>query len=137
MIEAIRARLEAEVADFESVRTIADLGNLVDGAQRHQLPAAFVHLVADRADKNTLATQAVMQRLTREVGVLIVVSATGQSRVPEPIEPLVTKARTALLGWAPDDLEPLHFLAGQIVRIAGGTAMWLDRWTTTDHLRSI
>ncbi len=33
-------------------------------------------------------------------------------------------------------MEPLHLAGGEVVRIAGGTAMWLERWTTAAHLRS-
>jgi hypothetical protein len=136
MIDAIRDRLQAQVAAFRSVRTTADLGSLVDGGQRHQLPAAFVHPVADRARPNTLTSGAVMQRLVREAGVLVVVATTGPERSAEPIEPLLEAERAALLGWAPPGMEPLHLAGGEVVRIAGGTAMWLERWTTAAHLRS-
>lgn len=137
MIDAIRDRLEDQVAAIKSVRTTASLELLTDGATRHALPAAWVHPIADRARPNQLATQAVHQALEREIGVLIVVAATGAERTAEPIEPLLDLERAALLGWPPPEHEPLHLAGGQIVRLAGGTAMWLERWTTRTHLRSV
>jgi hypothetical protein len=139
MIDLVVARLKAEVDALRTVGSTADLASVVEGRVRHALPAAYVHPIADAAGPNRLVN-AVSQNLTRRIGVLLVVAAQGEARAadaPDLLEPLYAATRAALVGWQPDaDHEPMHFGRGAMVRVAEGTAWWLEELTTETEVRA-
>lgn len=138
MIPAVATRLADQVAGLATVRTSADLASLATGRHRHQLPAAFVHPRGDRAAANALVN-AVSQTVRREIGVLLVVAASGADRgagAPDLIDELLAPIRTALIGFEPAGGEPLTLAGGDILKVGDGQALWLDRYATSFHLRS-
>ncbi len=138
MIREIADRLRVEVTALESVATTAELTAAVAGRLRHRLPAAFVHPVRDRADPNTVVG-ATSQRLVRIVGVLLLLPSTAADRgagLPDAVEDLSARVRTALVGWQPPDHEPLELDGGELVRIADGVAWWLETYRTSILVRA-
>ena len=139
MIAEIVTRLKSSAPSLATVAGTADLAMLVAGAMRHALPAAYVHPVRDVAAANTVIG-AVSQRLTHSIGVLLVTAATGAKRgrdLPDSIESLVAELRTALLGFPPTSAhEPLELARGEMMRIASGTAWWLEVYTTASLERA-
>ena len=140
MIRATAAHLQDQVAALTAVRTTAALDQVTAGAQRHLLPAAFVHPIRDTGGTNMLVN-ATHQRLDREVGVLLILSVTAADagdELPDMLEELFTAVRAALVGWAPTDEHlPFTLARGEIVSIGDGTAWWLETYRTQSHLRSV
>lgn len=139
IVAPIVARLKAQVPALQTVGSTADLASVVEGRVRHALPAAYAHLVRHTAGPNRVA-MAVSQNLTVRIGVLLVVAAQGQQRAadaPDLVEALLADVRTALLNWQPDaDHTPLEAVEGGMVRVAEGTAWWLEELRTEVELRA-
>lgn len=139
MIAVVVIRLRTDVPALRTVGSTADLASVVEGRQRHALPAAFVHPVADSAGSNRLSN-GVSQRLTHRIGVLLVVPAQSELRAQDAhdvIEPLIVDIRTALVGWQPSAAhEPMTLARGAMVRVAEGTAWWLEELETSVELRA-
>lgn len=140
MIAEVCARLKDRVT---ALRRVAAVGGLIDaqsGLDRDRLPAAFVHLVSDRAGPNTLATGAVSQQVERTIGVALCIGALGEGRtaeVADQFEPLLVAVRGALVGFVPSaDQELIKLARGALVRIDKGLAWWVDEYRTSILLRS-
>lgn len=139
MIASIAERLAARVPALVTVRGVSDLASLVDGKVRHALPAAFVHVQADQ-DRGSLDWGRQSQIVGRQIGVLVAVGAVGEDRGQDRSEALhdvLDATRAALLGFTPDGArEALLFAGGDLVRVGGGTVLWLDAWSTSFLLTS-
>jgi len=138
MIGDVADHLKVQVAALETVATTAELGSQMAGRARHRLPAAFVHPVRDRADPNTVIG-ATSQRLTRIVGVLLILPATGADRgekLPDVVESISGDVRSALVGWPPQGHEPLELEGGELLRVADGVAWWLETYRTSILVRA-
>ena len=138
MIGAVATRLTANVPALRTVRGVGSLAALTPGADRASAPAAYVHLVGDRAGGNQLV-RGVSQRLTRRVGVLLSLTATAEERgseLADPLEELVDAVRTALVGWSPAaDASPLTLESGTLQSLASGSLWWRQIYATDDSLR--
>lgn len=139
MIAGIADRLRAAVPALVTVRGVVDLASMVDGKVRHALPAAFVHVQADQ-DQGTLDWSQQSQIVARQIGVLVAGGGVGEDRGQDQgdtLQAVLDTARAALLGFVPDGArEPLTFAGGDLVRVGGGTVLWLDAWRTSFLLTS-
>lgn len=142
MAAAIAIRLEEELGD--ELRTVGTTANLAAGLeeiikQRHALPAAYVHPLSDRADRNRYVTGLVGQNVVQLTGVLLVVAAQGARRtgpIADAVDALKDTVRATLIGWTPDpELSPVELADGDIVHVGGGVAVWLERYRSDFELR--
>jgi hypothetical protein len=140
MIEAIRARIEAiEPPPFRQVGLAADYASLDAPPPVARLPAAYVIELADSADPNGLATGGVRQRLTRTIGVVLIVSALRDAKggaAVASLAPLRQALRLALVGIEPDEAhEPVTYARGRLLAAAGGFVAWQDEFSTRTTIR--
>lgn len=133
MLQETQDRLKEEVPDLKLVAGAAAFSMLKENPSRHQLPAAYVIPLADRASPNSLAN-GVRQMVTSRVGILLAVSSLRDPRGEETVdllEPLRAKVVKAVLGWSPTtDDEPMTFLAGQVIAVRNGVLWWQDEFAT-------
>lgn len=144
LVSAVAERLQDELGG--ELRTIGSTTDLAAGLeellkQRHALPAAYAHPIADAADRNRYAAGAVSQQVVQRIGVLLVIAAQGQRRTGPIADALALPRellRHVLVGWAPDaEYAPVELAGGEIVHVGGGVAVWLERYRSDVELRRI
>lgn len=140
MIEQIKARLVDQCPSLKTVRGVGALAMLKPGADRAQVPAAYVHPHSDRGGPSRLV-RGVDQRVERRYGVLLSLAVTDESRgesVLDQLDVLVGELRTGLVGWQPHQAaDPITLDSGALRLTETGTLWWLEIYATAEHLRSI
>ena len=134
---AVRARLEAELADAPKLFTAVRLPN--DPGQR-RAPALYVVPESSRATPNRLAN-GISQRVTETVAVVIVEQTRNDplgdaARVK--VEERRIAIRAALLGYEPPDWAPLEYRRGALVAIdREGRVVWAESYASETQWRMV
>lgn len=137
VVQQVIDRLGSQVPTLAGVEGALELADLMERKVLPQrFPWAFVLPVGEDAEPNAVAVNAMRQRDTETVGVLIVHKHAGSRAGAETraaIEPVKAAVRTALLGWQPGpEMAPLEFVRARLVGMAGGAA-FVQADFRTDH----
>lgn len=140
VVQAVIDRLTAQVAALAGVDGALELADLM-GRQilPQRFPWAFVMQVGEDAEPNALAVQALRQRVTDSIGVLIVHKHAGSRAGAETrtaLEPVKDAVIDALVNWQPGaELGPMELVRGRLVGMAGGAAFYQVDLRTDWQLR--
>lgn len=99
-------------------------------------PALFVIPLADSAAPNSLAGQALSQKVTERFGVVSAVrnvaDATGEHALND-LQGVRTQIKSKLLGWVPNaECEQVTYLGGNLVKLDNDAVLWwLDTFETS------
>lgn len=140
-VQATIDRLAAQVSALQGVEGALELADLMNRSILPQrFPWAFVLPVAEDAEPNALAVQALRQRVTEQVGVLIVHKHAGSRAGAETrtaIEPVKTAVIAALANWQPGpEMGPMELSRARLVGMAGGAAFLQVDFRTDRQLRA-
>ena len=134
-LQPVIARLQGAAAGFKAIGASADLDAAIDGVLA--APAAFVLPLAEAATAMD-TTGRTGQRITQLLGVVLCVAnrrdAKGAAALND-LHALRLLVRAALVGWIPnaDTAEPVHFLAGRLMKMDGdGRLWWIDEFELVD-----
>lgn len=141
IVDAIIARLESQVPDLRQVEGAAELSEMIErGLLPHRTPAAYVLPLGDDAEDNALGVNAMSQRLTEIVGIVLVVRVAGDARGNrrrQALEPLIEDVRDALLGWVPlPDHDPLEYQRGRLQGMQRAALIHQLDFRTRSYLRA-
>ena len=140
MISDIIERLQA-LPEFLAVSGAAGFASAADPAtgKPRAVPAAFVLRLSESGEPSLTYMRA-EQRVGVAVGIVIVARNLQDAKGAEAIadlDALRAAARTALLGWAPPNADPLIFDAGSLLAFKNGNVWWQDSYRThTDIIQS-
>lgn len=138
MIEAIIDRLAA-LPELKLVAGAAEF-QAASASNPKAAPAAYVFLLSEAAQPNSLGNVAVLQRVQAQIGVSIAVrnladaqgAASGQD-----IQAVRQAIKTSLLGWQPlAGCEPLERTSSDLLTFRDGYMWWQDAYTTAYYDRS-
>ena len=133
-------RLVEKVPELKVVEGAADLAAAAESGVR-QFPCAFVIPLADSPSELELATGSTQQRLSSQLGVIMVVrnlrDARGQNALVD-LTVLRKLVHEAIYGWTPDAqvFDPLTRGGGRILQLDNQTLWWQDDYATASYLRS-
>jgi hypothetical protein len=107
--------------------------------QRHQMPAAYVIPLVERAGDADRATMVVVQKKQITFGVVLVLSPLKDPRGGAPIDDMETPrtaVNDALIGWTPDGMEQhCLFAEGRLQFVGNGLLLWMDSFRTREAIR--
>lgn len=139
LVQSTVARLQAEVPALRRVEGAAELAALVSAGQLpQQTPAAYVLPLGDDAEANRSATVGVNQRVTEQLGVVLIDRHAGSRHGEEAradLVPLIQACRAALIGWQPDgSYSALEYRRGRLVALVTGSVVYQLDFSTRWHL---
>jgi hypothetical protein len=113
-------------------------GNLADVKdQPPALPAVYVYAAREQSHPND-RVGAVLQRMTTDIGVVIVtsnLSKVNNAAAAGDIEALKTYVRGKLIGFMPAGAaDPIEHVEGELQQALGGTVWFEDVFTTSHFL---
>lgn len=137
--QLIVTRLKAQVAALKIVAGAADFAAAAPDLKF--TPAAYVIELANRAERNSLATTAVSQLNEIRFGVILAVQnlrdATGE-KAHTDLRALRASVMTALLGWEPGpDYDVLEYGDGRLIQLDNLVLWWQDDYITSILQRSV
>jgi len=139
-LSSITARLQERLAAL-NLREIEESAGL-DAAMAGNLasPAVYVIPLSERG-RPLDHTGTVDEWETRVFGVLQVTDTTGPMAAPDAatFAALRKAVKQALVGWVPDEDtgEPITFLGGELIQLAGdGRMWWSDEFSFNGYFRS-
>lgn len=131
-ISEVKARLLGTGTPFAAVQGAAALSAVKD-RPTGALPQAFVLTAKEAAGENERATGPVMQRVERDIMVVIVCEDIGDAdgdRANDQVETITTWVKGKLIGFLPTDMaaygEPITYVGGEIVETRAGCA-WYEQ----------
>ncbi len=128
-IAEIKARLLAAGTPFAVVAGATALARVKD-RPTGVLPQAFVLTAKEAAAENQRATGPVLQRIERDIMVVIVAEDLGDAdgdRANDQVETCSAWCKAQLVGLVPSDMrEPVTYVGGEIVEARIGCA-WFEQ----------
>jgi hypothetical protein len=134
--------LKASVADLheriEGATSLAAIGET--GAIQGQ--KGFVVPLQERAARNSLSANAVRQRVTDQIGVVVAVrnvrDLRGEAAHDGGLDTIRGQVMTAMIGWVPaTGYNHFEYAGGALLKIKDGTVYWLFRFETSHHETNI
>lgn len=136
MFSDIVERLKGGETPFAIVERVSDLAAVDD--RPNATPAGFVFLAEDASGPNTRATGPILQRLERDIAIVIITdNATSRTMgaASDDMEGVVGWVRSRLLGFEPEGaVEPMEHVSGQLVKARGGAVWWEERFGVAAYL---
>lgn len=127
-LHEFKARLLLPGTPFFNVRGATSLAQVKD-RPNGPLPQAFVLVAEDMAQDNTRATGGVLQRLERDLSVVIVAEHLGDADgadVQDPLEALKAYVRAQLLGWQSSEMTDVTtYVRGETMEAVDG-CVWFN-----------
>jgi hypothetical protein len=129
-IDEIKERLLVAPTPFFSVQGAASLAQVKDdGKPAGRAPAAFALMAREAAAETERMTGPVLQRLERDVVILIYAEHLGDrhgGKTADEVEALKAFVRGRLVGWKTSDMdEPITFVGSEVVEARGG-GVWFE-----------
>ncbi|MBI1246160.1 MAG: hypothetical protein GC202_14255 [Alphaproteobacteria bacterium] len=136
-VDEIRTRL-GSLNLFKTVEGAAELAAVKDKPKAS--PVAYVFVGREQSGENTRGTGGVLQRVERDISVVIVTSnlsdRLGAAAAAE-IEALKTSVRASLIGWTPASMvEPLTHVNGELVEARDGFVWFEDVFSAPSYLEA-
>lgn len=134
--------LKAEVAGLngrvEGVLSLADIGE--SGVFQNQ--KGFVLPLKEDAAGNTLSANAVRQKVTDQIGIVIGVrnvrDLRGEAAHDGGLSTIRGQLLAAMIGWVPAaGYNQFEYAGGALLKMKGGTVFWLFRFQTWHHETNI
>lgn len=133
MIDDVKARLLLADTPFALVEGANELAEVTD--RPPATPAAYVFIGAETSAENDRATGLMLQRMAVDVSVVIITENAGsKENTARDIETLKTWVRKKLLGFAPQDAEPLEHITGKLQQAKDGMVWFEDVFGTAVYL---
>jgi hypothetical protein len=126
-LSPIIARLIDHCPEFASIESATGINSV----ERESYPNAGVHPLSERPDGGTMVAGCVRQEVVVEFGVLISAQALEPSTGLDPLDDARKSISDAILGYhRPEWLDPIEFVAGDIVSIESSRTLWRDVYRT-------
>jgi hypothetical protein len=123
----IIARLVDQCPEFFSIESATGVNTI----EREGYPCAGVHPLSEHAKGGTMVPGCIKQEVTVEFGVLIAAHAMEPTTGLDPLEDARGSVSAALLGYKrPEWLDPIEFVAGDIIAIESSKTLWRDIYRT-------
>lgn len=134
MIQSIIDRLMEAGTPFAMAGGASQLADVTD--RPNAVPAVFVFISEERSAPSERIGR-VLQRTQATIGVVIVADNLSQldhAAAIGDVDALKAYCRRKLIGWSPDDAEPLEHAAGELQQALGGAVWFEDAYTTAYYL---
>jgi hypothetical protein len=126
-LSPIIARLVDLCPEFASIESATGFNTV----ERESYPNAGVHPLSERPEGGTMVAGCVRQEVVVEFGVLISAQALEPSIGLDPLDDARKSISAAILGYhRPEWLDPIEFVAGDIVSIESSRTLWRDVYRT-------
>ncbi len=139
-ISEIKDRLRGDGTPFCLVSGATALAQVKDRPDS-LLPVAYVLSAREVSAANTRATGRVLQRMERDIMVVIVAEDLGDPTgdvVQDPLEALKAWVRARLIGFMPTDMQdPMTHVSGEVVQATGGTVWFEDIYSAPLYLKEV
>lgn len=137
MIDAIIARLDAQVGSLNLVKGAADFQKAAE-SNPTATPAAYVLLLKEGGGP-TATFSRTEQRVNAEIGIVLVVRNVADAKGASAGTDMATlraAVRAALLGWEDGGRDPMEFAAGDLLAFRDGHMWWQDSYRTVYDITS-
>jgi hypothetical protein len=132
VVSEIREQLEAiDPPVFNYVAGAAEFASLT--GEPLSTPAAYVMTEGEASAENQRMTGSILQRTEADIAVVIVtrnVSDGTGGAASDDIEVLKQSVRDALVGFEPDNAEPIEHIEGNLLKAKNGAVWWRDLFGT-------
>lgn len=136
-LHEFKARLLEAGTPFFNVRGATSMAQVKDRPDG-PLPQAFVLVAEEMAQDNTRMTGPVLQRLERDVAVVIVAEHLGDADgadVLDPLEALKAYVRSRLVGWmSGETVDVVTYVRGEAMEAVDGCVWFAAIFSAPTHI---
>jgi len=138
VIDHLKASVDGLHNRVEGAISLATLGE----RSAVQDQKGFVLPLKETAQANRIAANAVRQRVTEQIGVVIAVrnvrDASGEAAHDGGLDLIRSQLLSAMLGWVPDiGYSQFEYSGGSLLMMKEGTVYWLYRFETARNETNI